>query len=137
MAPYPLGGTRAHSRLVSGERPGYPFGYVTTAPPSSRRSWAVRSSNARCQPPRVTRFAGPLLLALVASPSASAQPAAAPTPAASPVAPSDSPPVPPQSAAPRNDVVPPQLVTFVEATYPSEAQAQGLTADVLLRLRVE
>jgi TonB family protein len=33
--------------------------------------------------------------------------------------------------------VPPQLVTFVEATYPTEAQASGLTADVLLRLRVE
>ena len=33
--------------------------------------------------------------------------------------------------------MPPQLVTFVEATYPAEAQALGLTADVLLRLRVE
>jgi TonB family protein len=33
--------------------------------------------------------------------------------------------------------VPPQLVTFVEATYPPQAQASGLTADVLLRLRVE
>jgi TonB family protein len=34
-------------------------------------------------------------------------------------------------------VVPPQLVTFVEATYPPKAQASGLTADVILRLRVE
>lgn len=34
-------------------------------------------------------------------------------------------------------MVPPQLVTFVEAAYPPEAQASGLTADVLLRLRVE
>ena len=34
-------------------------------------------------------------------------------------------------------VVPPQLLTFVEATYPAQAQAQGLTAEVLLRLRVE
>jgi TonB family protein len=34
-------------------------------------------------------------------------------------------------------VVPPRLLTFVEAAYPLEAQASGLTADVLLRLRVE
>lgn len=33
--------------------------------------------------------------------------------------------------------MPPQLITFVEATYPSEAQASGLAADVLLRLRIE
>jgi TonB family protein len=38
---------------------------------------------------------------------------------------------------PPGSVVPPRLVTFVEATYPSEAQASGLTADGLLRLRVE
>jgi len=66
---------------------------------------------------------------LAGASSASAQPAApTPPPAATDAAP---------SGAPRNDVVPPQLVTFVEATYPADAQAQGLTADVLLRLRVE
>lgn len=82
----------------------------------------------RGQTPRVARAAAPWLLLLAGATSASAQPAADPTAAPSGAAPSD---------APRNDVVPPQLVTFVEATYPAEAQAQGLTADVLLRLRVE
>jgi TonB family protein len=34
-------------------------------------------------------------------------------------------------------VVPPQLLRFVEAAYPKAAQDAGLTADVVLRLRVE
>jgi TonB family protein len=64
----------------------------------------------------------------VSSPSAPIAPAAAqPAPAAGEASP---------PAAP-NGVVPPQLLTFVEATYPPAAQASGLTADVLLRLRVE
>ena len=42
---------------------------------------------------------------------------------------------PAQGAA--NSVVPPQLLRFVEAAYPQAAQDAGLTADVLLRLRVE
>jgi TonB family protein len=38
---------------------------------------------------------------------------------------------------PTTGVVPPRLLQFVEASYPDEARAAGLTADVLLRLRVE
>jgi TonB family protein len=41
-------------------------------------------------------------------------------------------------AAPQaNAVVPPKLLQFVEASYPAAAQESGITADVLLRLRVE
>jgi TonB family protein len=39
--------------------------------------------------------------------------------------------------APGTGVVPPRLLQFVEADYPAEAQAAGMTADVVLRLRIE
>lgn len=72
------------------------------------------------------RLGGLLLVALpafaLASPALAQQPGTAPA-----GAPAQAP----------NGVVPPQLVTFVEAVYPPEAQASGLTADVMLRLRVE
>jgi TonB family protein len=60
----------------------------------------------------------------LAAPAVAQQPAAQPPGAAAP----------PTAAS---GVVPPQLVTFVEAVYPPAAQASGLTADVMLRLRVE
>jgi TonB family protein len=47
-------------------------------------------------------------------------------------------PAPSEAAAPSvPNVVPPKLLHFVDAEYPKEARAQGLSADVLLRLRVE
>jgi TonB family protein len=46
-------------------------------------------------------------------------------------APAPSPPVP------SDELTPPRLLKFVDAEYPSAAKEAGLTADVLLRLRVE
>ncbi len=71
-----------------------------------------------------------LVLAVLLARGAAAQDAnaAPPTPPPSPA---------PPGAAPQSDVVPPQLLQFIEAAYPKAAQDLGLTAEVLLRLRVE
>jgi TonB family protein len=61
----------------------------------------------------------------------------APAPVGPATAPAAGPGAPTPAPAAPSGVVPPQLITFVEAAYPAEAQAQGLTADVVLRLRVE
>ncbi|HEU4578666.1 MAG TPA: TonB family protein, partial [Polyangiaceae bacterium] len=73
------------------------------------------------------------------APGALAQ-APAPQPAA-PEAPQPAAPEAPGAAAPQQGapagVTPPRLLQFVDAPYPKEALDAGLTADVLLRLRVE
>lgn len=43
----------------------------------------------------------------------------------------------PGAPVPSNELTPPRLLKFVDAEYPSAAKEAGLTADVLLRLRVE
>jgi len=51
--------------------------------------------------------------------------------------PASSPPAAAETQAAPAGVTPPRLLQFVDAPYPKEALAAGLTADVLLRLRVE
>ena len=64
------------------------------------------------------------------------QPGAQPPPAQEPSAREDASPAP-GAPVPGNDLTPPRLLKFVDAEYPSAAKDAGLTADVLLRLRVE
>jgi len=65
-----------------------------------------------------------------------AQPSAPDTAADTESAPAPSVPVP-SAPPPGSELEPPRLSKFVDAEYPSAAKEAGVTADVLLRLRVE
>jgi TonB family protein len=90
-----------------------------------------------------SRFARLLALGLCIASGSSAQEVTPPKAGSAPndtpsngAAPSTAPPSAPNTA-PASGVVPPALLRFVDAAYPPAAQRAGLTADVLLRLRVE